>query len=116
MEVTEAIRNRKSTRAFLDKPVPQKLVIEILDCARWAPSGVNSQPWQVTVLTGETKRQLGETLAKCRVDDVKANPDYRYYPSEIKEPYITRKRTCGHALYSAWASSAMTSSRGKRSG
>ncbi|MDP7052340.1 MAG: nitroreductase [Verrucomicrobiota bacterium] len=101
MEVTEAIRNRKSTRAFLDKPVPDEIVTEILECARWAPSGVNSQPWQVAVLTGKTKRQLGEALSKCRVDGVKANPDYRYYPSEIKEPYITRKRTCGHALYSA---------------
>ena len=101
MKVTEAIRNRKSTRAFLDKPVPQKLVVEILDCARWAPSGVNSQPWQVTVISGEPKRQLGKALAKCRIDGIKANPDYQYYPSEIKEPYITRKRACGRALYKA---------------
>ena len=101
MEVTEAIRNRKSNRAFLDKPVPDKLVTDILECARWAPSGVNSQPWKVAVLTGETKEQLGEALVKCHVNGVKVNPDYQYYPSEIMEPYITRKRACGHALYTA---------------
>ena len=55
MEVTEAIRNRKSTRAFLPKPVDKKLIKDILECARWAPSGVNSQPWQVAVVFEETK-------------------------------------------------------------
>jgi len=101
MEVTEAIRNRKSVRAFLDKPVPDELVNEILDCARWAPSGGNSQPWHVAVLTGKTKQQVGSALAKRRADGVNANPDYQYYPSEIEEPYIARKRACGHTLYSA---------------
>ncbi|HCV99757.1 MAG TPA: nitroreductase, partial [Verrucomicrobiales bacterium] len=52
MEVTEAIRNRKSTRAFLPKPVDREIITSILECARWAPSGVNSQPWQVAVVTG----------------------------------------------------------------
>ncbi|MBC8243493.1 MAG: nitroreductase [Verrucomicrobia bacterium] len=101
MEVTDAIRNRKSVRAFLDKPVPDELVSEILDCARWAPSGVNSQPWHVAVLTGKTKQQVGSALAKRRSDGVQAEPDYRYYPKQIEEPYIARKRACGHALYSA---------------
>ena len=64
MEVTEAIRNRKSVRAFLDKPVTDELVTGILECARWAPSGVNSQPWHVAVLTGKTKQQVGRAMAK----------------------------------------------------
>ena len=54
MEVTEAIRNRKSTRAFMPKPVDREIITSILECARWAPSGVNSQPWQVAVVTGDT--------------------------------------------------------------
>ena len=101
MEGTEAIRNRKSVRAFLDKPVPDELVNEILDCARWAPSGVNSQPWHVAVLTGKTKQQVGSALAKRRADGKQPSPDYQYYSTQIEEPYITRKRACGHALYSA---------------
>ena len=101
MEVTEAIRNRKSTRAFLDKPVPDEVITTVLECARWAPSGVNSQPWQVAVVTGETKRQLGNALAKQRADGETPRQDYNYYPTQIEQPYIARKRACGHALYSA---------------
>ena len=62
MEVTDAIRNRKSTRAFLDKPVSEELISDILECARWAPSGVNSQPWHVAIVTGETKLKVGKAL------------------------------------------------------
>ena len=101
MEVTEAIRNRKSTRAFLDKAVPDEVITTVLECARWAPSGVNSQPWQVAVVTGETKRQLGNALAKQRANGETPRQDYNYYPTQIEEPYISRKRACGHALYSA---------------
>ena len=68
MEVTEAIRNRKSVRAFLKKPVPDEAITDILECARWAPSGVNSQPWHMAVLAGETKQQVGKALAKLRAE------------------------------------------------
>ena len=101
MEVTDAIRNRKSTRAFLDKPVSEELISDILECARWAPSGVNSQPWHVAIVTGETKLKVGKALTKLRTDGVKARQDYEYYPTQIEEPYIARKRACGHALYNA---------------
>ena len=101
MEVTEAIRNRKSTRAFLPKPVDREIITSILECARWAPSGVNSQPWQVAVVTGDTKCQLAKALAKCRADGESARQDYDYYPTKIEEPYFTRRRVCGKALYSA---------------
>ena len=101
MEVTEAIRNRKSARAFLDKAVPDEIVTEILECARWAPSGANTQPWHVAVLTGETKRQLGDAMVKRRISGEKPRPDYNYYPTKSEEPYISRKYACADALYSA---------------
>ena len=101
MEVTEAIRNRKSTRAFLPKPVDKKLIKDILECARWAPSGVNSQPWQVAVVFEETKNKLANALAKCRANGESARQDYDYYPTKIEEPYLSRKKVCGKALYTA---------------
>ena len=101
MEVTEAIRNRKSTRAFLPKPVDKKLIKDILECARWAPSGVNSQPWQVAVVFEETKNKLANALAKCRANGESARQDYDYYPTKIEEPYHSRKKVCGKALYTA---------------
>ena len=101
MEVTEAIRNRKSTRAFIPKPVDNQTIKNILECARWAPSGVNSQPWQVAVVSGQNKHKLATALAQCRADGEPAKQDYEYYPTKVEEPYITRRRVCGKALYSA---------------
>ena len=51
--VDAAIKTRHSLRAFLPTPVPRQTVEDILEVASWAPSGTNTQPWQVHVLTGE---------------------------------------------------------------
>ncbi len=101
MEVSQAIRARHCVRAFLDRPVARETVQAILDAARWAPSGVNSQPWQVAVLTGKTQRRLGEAIIAAREAGQAENPDYDYYPTEWFEPYKTRRRDCGLALYGA---------------
>ncbi len=53
MEVIEAIRTRRSIRAFKPDPVPKKVLRELLDVSRWAPSGGNVQPWYFEVLAGE---------------------------------------------------------------
>lgn len=45
MNITEAIRDRASIRAFTDREVSRDVIHQILDTARWAPSGVNTQPW-----------------------------------------------------------------------
>ncbi len=50
MEVLEAIRSRRSIRKFKSDPVPEKLLLEILDAGRWAPSGGNIQPWLFIVV------------------------------------------------------------------
>lgn len=101
VDVLEAIRGRASTRAFLDKPVPRQTVAAVLDAARWAPSGVNSQPWHVAVLTGGSKRRLGEAIVAAREAHAPENPDYAYYPDQWVEPYRSRRRACGLALYGA---------------
>ena len=46
---------RKSTRAFLDKEVPMDTINEIIEQSKTAPSGVNTQPWQVAVIQGKVK-------------------------------------------------------------
>ena len=62
MNILEAIERRASTRAFLDKPVAYSVVDNILQIARWAPSGTNTQPWNVAVLTGAAKNSLCEKM------------------------------------------------------
>jgi len=94
-----AIRSRQSIRQFLTMPVPVETVRAILDDAKWAPSGTNTQPWRVVVVTGETKKQLSDALLDLRQQNAPSSPDYFYYPQNWREPYLSRRRECGLALY-----------------
>lgn len=64
MDVIEAIRIRRSIRAFKSDPVPQKTVQEILDIACWAPSGGNVQPWHFIVLSGKVLENVKARLVE----------------------------------------------------
>ena len=50
LEVFEAIKGRRSIRKYTKEPVPEDLVLKILDAGRWAPSSSNRQPWSFIVL------------------------------------------------------------------
>lgn len=99
MNVRDAIKQRHSVRCFLDKPVSREQVTELLDIARYSPSGANTQPWQVAVLSGKAKQQLSEAILTAFSNGEKAVPDYEYYPTEWTEPYLGRRRACGLQLY-----------------
>ena len=99
--VDEAIASRRSVRAFLPTPVPDETVKDILRVASRAPSGTNMQPWKVYVVTGERKEELSRTILDSGIRPEKIEWDeYRYYPEQFFEPYLTRRRTVGFALYS----------------
>lgn len=101
MNVIDAITSRWSCRAYLDQTVSKEHIRQILDTARWAPSGTNIQPWQVAVVTGETKQRITDALIQARDDRQAENPDYIYYPTEWREPYKSRRKHTGLALYGA---------------
>ncbi len=101
MNISEAIRRRVSTRSFIDKPVSHDTIRAIIDTARWTPSGANIQPWRIVALTGEVKRELGETLMKAKSSGEEQRPDFAYYPDQWIEPYRSRRKECGLALYNA---------------
>jgi nitroreductase len=50
MNVLEAIRARHSTRAFVYQPIPRDVLVQLVDCGRWAPSGRNEQPIEYVVV------------------------------------------------------------------
>jgi len=100
MSVREALHQRKSTRAFLDKPVERTKIERILEAARQAPSGVNTQPWMVAVVSGESKAALQRRLEAAFREGTPAAMDYQYYPLNWFEPYKTRRIECGLQLYS----------------
>lgn len=99
MNVIEALEERKSTRAFLSKDVEQEKVNTILEAARHAPSGTNTQPWQVAVVTGEAKIKLQTKIEETFRAGDKGKADYSYYPDEWKQPYASRRMECGLLMY-----------------
>ena len=58
-ELLELLKTRRSVRAFTPDPVPDDLIDKIIEAARWAPSGANSQPWEFVVIRNQqTKDRL----------------------------------------------------------
>ena len=97
-----AIATRRSIRAFLPTPVTRPTVERILAVASRAPSGTNTQPWKVYVLTGGPLRSLSRRLVAAYDDpDERArhSEEYPYYPTEWVSPYIDRRRKVGWDLY-----------------
>jgi nitroreductase len=95
----DVLRQRRSVRAFKPDPVPLTLVRELLDCARRSPSGTNIQPWKVHVVAGEVRRRLeAEVLAHRETNPPDTTAEFPR--ARRTEPYVTRARTLGKAMYS----------------
>ena len=97
-----AITSRRSIRAFLPTPVPREEVEAILAVASRAPSGTNTQPWKVHVLTGEAKARLSDAILAAYAEPAASSghaDEWDYYPREWATPYVERRRKVGWELY-----------------
>jgi nitroreductase len=100
MTVTEALRARTSIREFLSTPLPASTVREILDVARWAPSGGNLQPWKVIAVAGDEQRAVMELAKRMLMENPSGEvTDYPVYPEKLWDPYRTRRYVLGEAMY-----------------
>ncbi|MBX3621250.1 MAG: nitroreductase [Rhizobacter sp.] len=100
--VDAAITSRRSLRAFLPTPVPRSTLEDILQVAARAPSGTNTQPWKVYVLTGEPLRAVSRQVLAAYDDPVQSaqhREEYAYYPLQWQSPFIERRRKVGWDLY-----------------
>ena len=98
-----AITSRRSIRAFLSTPVPRAVIERILEVSARAPSGTNTQPWKVHVLTGDARQRLSERITAAFDDAAERathTEEYAYYPVEWVSPYVDRRRKVGWDLYS----------------
>jgi nitroreductase len=95
MNVTEAMRHRKSIRAFAPTPVANEQIQTLLETAGRAPSGGNVQPWRIYVLNGESMTRFSEFLATRAPE----KPGYDVYPAGLTEPYRTSRYEIGEAMY-----------------
>src|SRR5207253_247953 len=100
MKVSEAVETRRSTRAFLDRPVDRELLRDVLERAARAPSGGNLQPWHVHVLQGPRLAEF-KALMAARLDEAPGGEgtEYPIYPAELVSPYRERVFEIGEALY-----------------
>lgn len=64
METRKAIEDRRSIRAFKNEKVSKNLIMDMLDCARLAPSAKNRQPWYFVIVEGNLKNQIADMMIK----------------------------------------------------
>jgi nitroreductase len=100
MDVLEAIRSRKSIRAFKPDPVSRSTLDRLLEIAQRAPSGTNTQPWRTYVCTGSVKSAItSDVLEQARRGQGKSYADFGYYPAQWNELHNSRRRELGWALF-----------------
>jgi len=100
--IDDNIKARRSIRAFLPNEIPEQVILDLLDVAARAPSGTNTQPWQVYVVTGAKKKAISDDIMKAFIDPVSVKEheeEYSYYPAKWIDPYISRRRKVGFDLY-----------------
>ena len=97
--VDAVIRSRRAVRVFKPDPVPRRVIEDILDVARCAPSNSNTQPWRVYVLTGQDKASLSEALGRAHAQD--QHPPLQHLPNPLPEAMRTRQEAFGAAYYDA---------------
>src|SRR5262245_5074758 len=93
------IRSRKSIRAFRPDPVPKRLLMEVVETARAAPSNFNSQPWRVYLLTGKEKEALGEAIIRAYLFNT--TPPFSPFPQPTPADCAARIDEFGRRYYSA---------------
>lgn len=96
MNVSEAIKTRVSVRAFKSDPISEALLREIIDVARYAPSGGNLQPWRMIAVAG-AERDAVIALAQANLPGDEAG--YPVYPANLWEPFRTRRFKVGEDMY-----------------
>jgi len=96
MNVSEAVKSRRSIRAFLKNPVDDHLLKELLRISSRSPSGGNLQPWKIYVVNGKSMTSFLEFQKTWHEPET---PAYDIYPKSLKEPYRTYRYQLGEQMY-----------------
>ncbi len=94
------LRSRWCCRGFAATPVPRPTIERLLEMAQRTPSWCNTQPWRVTLTSGEATRQLAQALSAHGATGVPDQPDLPF-PAAYRGEYLARRRECGYQLYGA---------------
>lgn len=100
LSVTAALKQRISIRKFLPTPVPEALVRELLEAARWSPSGGNLQPWKVIAVAGAERAAVSKLAADAGPPGKQSEEgDNPVYPPQLWEPFRSRRFQVGEEMY-----------------
>lgn len=101
LSADEALRTRRSVRAFLPTPVERGTVEDLLRLASRSASGSNIQPWKAHVFSGALKERITRGIQ----DAIDTGPreqyqrEWNYYPVNWREPFLGRRRKIGWDMY-----------------
>lgn len=99
MRVSEAVASRRAVRGFLDREIAQEVLVELAVDAARAPSGGNLQPWHIDIVHGAAMARLKSIMRETVMRGVNETPAYEVYPEPLSDPYSSRRREVGMALY-----------------
>lgn len=101
MNVSDAVTTRRTIRAYRTDPVPESVIREVLDLARYAPSNSNTQPWRIDIASSAARDRLQAAL----MDEMRAGKKpYPAFPpggSGLQGRYKERQRECAYQYFSA---------------
>jgi len=99
LNVIDAIRTRRTIRAYKPDPVPQEVVRKILETAQYAPSWGNTQPWEFVIFTGEVLEQI--TAALVAKTEARQEPYSDLPRPTFPEELRRRSEELGRVMYGA---------------
>lgn len=100
LSFADAVRARRSIRAFLPAPVPSGVMEAVLEDARHAPSNCNTQPWNVHIVSGEARDRLSRVLHEA-YDAQNLTPDFSWSDAGFSGRYEERRRAQGKVYYTS---------------
>ncbi len=98
--VLEALQNRSSKRAYIDKKIPKETLEKILTAAGMTPSGANMQPWvSYAISNADTLKKVGDAVIAKMDEGIDNDQFIQYYPVKWTNPYKKRRIVTGSGLY-----------------
>jgi nitroreductase len=87
MELSDAIRSRRSVRKYKSDPIPEQTIKELLELAAWAPSGMNTQPWLFVLVKGnDYLKDLSDRSRAFILAQMEDAPALKNYRSLLSNP------------------------------
>lgn len=101
MNISDAVRSRKSVRAFLDTPVSDAVLREVLSLGARAPSGGNVQPWRIYLLNGQAMTGFKDVMRQRVAAQPEGEAPFAYdiYPPSLWEPHRSARFQVGEDMY-----------------